>query len=119
MKAIRVFGVGLLLSGVITVSSAQKFFTWWLNDVSFHSFSMTMQTIAPYQNATTGFGGVALAVLMMFSLGAGFFLAATVYARIETRVLATLEAWQLRNDNGDRAIALRSQCLPWLNASKA
>ena len=112
MKTFRVIAVGLLAAAAMMVEVAEWFFVWWTQSVPFHAFGAALETMSPSLNTTTGYGGVALAVLVLSCLGFGLLASSTIYGAIDTRVTATLIAWSVRHEDSDFAQYAKVKYLP-------
>lgn len=103
MKAIRVVSIGLIISACLIYWSAIDFFKWVMNESDPFHFLEGVNAISP---AITDVGGMKMIVAASFiiaCLGAGLFISATIYVRLDSAVCGMYEAFCLRNEQSDYA----------------
>ena len=111
MKAIRIVAVGLLAGSIILGYFAPAFFSFWLHLSSSQAFISAISALSPSVAGATGIGLVGIVVWSIFSIGAGLFLAACAYAKIESVVLMAFGRHVMANGKriheGERKLAHR------------
>jgi hypothetical protein len=107
VKAIRVVGVGLLVSALIMSQVSIGFFREWTESTALHAFVLALNSMAPGVVSGTGMGVTAVIVLTLASVGLGMLASAIFYSALEDMLIGLVRGSLRRADMAARGPSSR------------